>query len=330
MTGSRTTAPGELPRLDVTGVHVAGVSSGGYLATQLQVAYSATVRGAAVFSAGPYGCAQGSVVVALANCTNDGPPPPQQVLWAETDALAREGRIDPTANLAHIPTYLFHGTADRTVITPVADGLADFYRHYRVPLTYRNTLPAGHGWISPLGPVACGDTASPYLNDCPGYDAQADLLRTVFGSVQPPAARAGGTLTAVDQDRYAVRAVPGAGDVTRTGAAAIGMGRTGYLYMPEACAGGAPCRLVVALHGCLQSAEQIGTTFVERSGLNAYADTNRFVVLYPQARPDIGTIVNPQGCWDWWGYLGPADAGYATKHGAQMRTVMAMVHALGG
>jgi poly(3-hydroxybutyrate) depolymerase len=100
--------------------------------------------------------------------------------------------------------------------------------------------------------------------------------------------------------------------------------------MPEACAGGAPCRLVVALHGCLQSAEQIGTTFVERSGLNAYADTNRFVVLYPQARPDIGTIVNPQGCWDWWGYLGPADAGYATKHGAQMRTVMAMVHALGG
>ncbi len=107
------------------------------------------------------------------------------------------------------------------------------------------------------------------------------------------------------------------------------MGRTGYLYTPAACTGGAPCALVVALHGCEQTAEQIGTTFVEQSGLRAYADTNAFVVLYPQARPD-GVFGNPNGCWDWWGYLGPADVGYATRYGPQVAAVMAMVTALGG
>jgi poly(3-hydroxybutyrate) depolymerase len=329
-TAARPPAPGGLPRLHITGDYVTGISSGGYMATQLQVAWSGTFRGAGVFSAGPYLCAQDSLAVALANCTNGGPPPPGQLLYAETDALAAQGRIDPTSDLARIPTYFFHGTADPTVITPVADGLADFYRHYAVPLTYRNTLPAGHAWISPLGPVACGDTAAPYINDCPGYDAEADLLRTVFGSVKAPAATPGGTVTPFSQDAYAVPAVPGNGDPTRSGAVAIGMGTTGYLYTPRSCTTGTPCRLVVALHGCEQTAEQIGTTFVQDSGLNAYADTNRFVVLYPQARPDSTTIVNPKGCWDWWGYLGPGDTGYATKSGPQMRTVMAMVHALGG
>lgn len=323
-------AAGSLPRLHVTGDYVAGISSGGYMATQLQVAYSQTFRGAAVFSAGPYWCAQDSLAVALANCTNAAPPPPLPVIYAETDAFARQGKIDPTANLARVPTYFFHGTNDSTVITPVADALAEFYRHYRVPLTYRNTLPTGHGWISPLGPVACGDTASPYVNNCPGYDAEGDLLGTMFGSVRPPATQTTGTVTAFSQDRYAVPPAPGNGDVTRSGAVAIGMGQTGYLYTPKSCAGGAACRLVVALHGCLQTAEQIGTTFVQDSDLNAYADTNHFLVLYPQARPDTSVIVNPKGCWDWWGYLGPNDVDYAAKDGPQMRTVLNMVHALGG
>ncbi|HEY4603987.1 MAG TPA: hypothetical protein VIH08_06590, partial [Blastococcus sp.] len=46
-------APGGdgLPRLDVSGTYVAGISSGGYMATQLQVAYSSRVAGAAIFSA---------------------------------------------------------------------------------------------------------------------------------------------------------------------------------------------------------------------------------------------------------------------------------------
>ena len=320
-----------LPRLAAAGTYVTGVSSGGYMATQLQVAYSSRVQGAGVFAAGPYWCAEHNVLIALYGCGSDTLPTDLPALYARTDQYAREGRIDPTANLARSSTYLFHGTQDPTVVASVTDDLAAWYRHYGVPLTYRNTVAAGHAWITPLGPVACGDTAAPYLNDCPGYDAQADLLRTVLGSVAPPNTGAPrGQVTSFSQDRYAVPVSLGVGDPFRSGAAAIGMGRTGYLYTPATCAAGARCRIVVALHGCQQTADQIGTTFVERSGLNAYADTNDFVVLYPQATPETGLIVNPKGCWDWWGYLGWGDVDYATKQGPQMRTVMNMVAALGG
>ena len=328
------TAPesnGGLPRLASAGSYVTGVSSGGYMATQLQVAHSSRFRGAGIFSAGPYWCAQGSVATALTACLGGTVATDLATLYARTDEYARTGKIDPLANLTESRTYLFHGTQDRTVARSVADGLAEYYRHYGVPLTYRDTIPAGHAWISPLGPVACGDTASPYINDCPDYDAQADLLGTMFGSVEAPnPGEPRGQVTSFSQDPYAVPAVQGNGDPTETGAAAIGMGATGYLYTPADCADGAACKLVVALHGCQQAADQIGTTFVERSGLNAYADTNDFVVLYPQATPQTGAILNPQGCWDWWGYLGPGDVDYATKDGPQMRTVMNMVSALGG
>ncbi|MDP9390653.1 MAG: PHB depolymerase family esterase [Actinomycetota bacterium] len=323
---------GGLPQINATSNYVTGISSGGYMATQLQVAHSSRFAGTAIFSAGPYWCALNSVTVALQSCTAYNVPTPMPVIYETTDRYEAEGKIDPLSNLASNPTYFFHGTLDPTVVRPVADNLADFYRHYGVPLTYRNELAAGHGWISPLGPVACAETAPPYINNCSPYDAQADSLRTMFGSVDAPnPGKPRGTLTAFDQNPYAVAPEPGNGDITRTGAPAIGMGGTGYVYTPNACAGGAPCKIVLALHGCQQTAEQMGDTFARNSGLNAYADTNNFVVLYPQARPDSGpAIFNPKGCWDWWGYLGPNDVDYATKLGPQMRTVMNMVEALGG
>jgi dienelactone hydrolase len=323
-------AGGQLPRLAVSGTYVTGISSGGYMATQLQVAYSSRFDGAAVVAAGPYWCAMGDVAVALYACADSTLPRDLSLQYAKTAEYERDGKIDPTANLATMPTWLFHGSQDPTVKRPVADDLAAYYRHYGTPLTYQSAIAAGHGWISPRGPVACDATAAPYINDCSPYDAQAESLRVMFGSVDAPnTGGPRGTVTEFSQDPYAVPPSPGVGDVTRTGAAAIGMGSTGYLYTPVACASGAPCKVVVALHGCQQTAEQIGRTFVDRSNLNGYADTNRFVVLYPQARPDA-TLGNPKGCWDWWGYLGPGDVDYATKRGPQMATVMNMVSALSG
>ena len=322
--------PGALPEIDVGRLYVTGISSGGYMATQLQVAHSSRFAGAAILAAGPYWCAANNVGVALASCTDADVPTVLPVIYRVTDRYARQGRIDATANLAASRTFLFHGTQDPTVARPVSDDLAEFYRHYDVPLTYRTDVAAGHGWLSPLGPVPCAETDPPYLNDCSPYDAQADLLGTMFGSVAAPnPGEPRGTLTPFDQNRYAVDPRLGVGDVTRSGADAVGMGDTGYLYTPESCAGGAECRVVVALHGCRQTADQIGDLFARDSGLNAYADTNDFVVLYPQARPDV-RFGNPRGCWDWWGYLGPRDVDYANQRGPQVRTVMNMVDALGG
>jgi len=59
------------------------------------------------------------------------------------------------------------------------------------------------------------------------------MLTTVLGGVKAPNTKTlKGTVTTVDQDRYAAPAAVGAGDPTRTGAHAIGMGKTGYLYTP--------------------------------------------------------------------------------------------------
>jgi poly(3-hydroxybutyrate) depolymerase len=60
-------AAGALPRLSILpgSLTVSGVSSGGYMATQYQVAYSRDVIGVAVIAAGPWFCARGSLVRAL-------------------------------------------------------------------------------------------------------------------------------------------------------------------------------------------------------------------------------------------------------------------------
>lgn len=61
--------------------------------------------------------------------------------------------------------------------------------------------------------------------------------------------------------------------------------------------------------------------------LDEYADTNHLLVLYPQAAPTT-TVDNPNGCWNWWGYLG--DSAYARHGGKQIEAIMNMVRALGG
>lgn len=59
------------------------------------------------------------------------------------------------------------------------------------------------------------------------------------------------------------------------------------------------CRLHVAFHGCRQFAESVGTVFVEHSGLNAWAESNNIIVLYPQTVNSDVLPFNPKACWDW-------------------------------
>jgi poly(3-hydroxybutyrate) depolymerase len=110
------------------------------------------------------------------------------------------------------------------------------------------------------------------------------------------------------------------------GTNAISMAAEGFVYVPRAC-DTQSCRVHVAFHGCRQGVEAVGERFVREAGYNRWADTNRLIVLYPQAVARYWWwIYNPNGCWDWWGYTGQA---YATKEGDQIRAVMAMVERLG-
>ncbi|MFG3489209.1 hypothetical protein [Streptomyces sp. NPDC047972] len=60
--------PGPLQPYAIGATYVSGLSSGGFMANQLHVAYSEVFRGAGIFSAGPYDCAQNSVSTAQYAC----------------------------------------------------------------------------------------------------------------------------------------------------------------------------------------------------------------------------------------------------------------------
>ncbi|WP_329112595.1 extracellular catalytic domain type 2 short-chain-length polyhydroxyalkanoate depolymerase [Streptomyces sp. NBC_01353] len=310
--------PGTLQPYTIDAVHSSGVSSGGYMATQLHVAYSGTFSGSAAFASGPYNCAQNTLNLALYACMDT----MQNLQLAQLEQTTRnwsaQGLVDPVANLAGDPVYVFSGSNDTTVKRPVADALADYYGRFGARVQYNRSTAAGHAWISPLGPNSCTVTQSPWINNC-GIDAERELLGHLLGSVAAPSSDPGGSLIQFDQNAYA----PGGA------AAPLSLDDKGFVYVPTSCAGGATCSLMVALHGCKQGYgyQGFGTRFIDNAYLNEYADTNDMIVLYPQAVP-TATLENPNGCWNWWGYLG--DSSYARHGGKQIEAIMGMVRALRG
>jgi len=338
--GEAMAAP-QLPALgaDLRGVTVSGVSSGGYMAVQFQVAHSKLVRGAGVIAGGPYYCAQGSTWRALNNCMTPSawaPLPPLVQLQSEVETLAQSGRIDPPENLRDDRVWLLSGGGDHTVETPVMDVLAAFYRQ-RLPGTavhYVKPPDAGHAMISVADPQpnACATSAPPFINRCRNPEGAGDLdaagqllahlLAHLPDSPLAPPTTATGELLEFDQRPYiAGKAIDAS------------LADTGYAYVPKTCRGG-NCRVHVAFHGCRQSAAQVERRFVDGAGYNAWAESNRLIVLYPQTVPRNGFaggswkwVYNPKACWDWWGYSG---IDYHTRDGVQIRAVRAMIDRLGG
>jgi len=306
---------GSLAGYQISGVYVAGISSGGYMAGQLQIAYSSRIRGTAVFGAGPYYCAQNNAVQALYGCAANTYPDYLGTLESDASLWSAYGWIDPIGNLSGLPVWVYHGSQDTAIAASVSKDGASFWSDFGARVTSATGNGAGHAWVTPYGTNACGATGSPYLNNC-GTDPEHDLLATLLGSVN--AENTGpltGTLTRFDQNAYAIGG----------SAAALDMSGAGFAYVPKSCAAGSACRLLVALHGCAQGYDTVGTAFVDRANLDQYADTNDMIVLYPQATSGAS---NPYGCWDWWGYLGATN--YPIHGGAQIETIMNMVGALGG
>jgi poly(3-hydroxybutyrate) depolymerase len=293
--------------VDKTKTVVAGISSGGFMAVQMHVAYSGTFHYAAIYAGGPYYCAQDSLTTAETTCqyaTSSSLSASESYL----DAQSKAGTIDPESNLSGQKAYLWSGTMDYTVEQKTMNDLNTEYQHYGVTTTYDNSYPAGHGWESLDGTVACGTTASPYMIDCSSYDSQKTWLTYFYGSVN--ARNTGtrtGTLINFDQTAY--------------GGGANDLDTNGYLYVPSTCAQGQQCRLIVALDGCLQTQASIGTTFISDAGLEEYADTNNLLLLFPY-QVSSSTPNNPNGCWDWWGY---ETSTYALQSGPQMTAIKKMV-----
>ncbi|WP_293999131.1 extracellular catalytic domain type 2 short-chain-length polyhydroxyalkanoate depolymerase [Sphaerotilus sp.] len=314
------TAP-DLPgfTLEPDSTSVSGLSSGAFMAVQLQVAYSASIRGAGVVAGGPYYCAAGQLAY-TGICMGQVPlvPPNAALMAAAARRYASLKQIDATSHLAQRRLYVFRGTADSVVGRSAVDATVSFFQQMGVPdsqVRYVHDIPAGHALITPTFGNACSANAAPYISHCEvhghGYDQSGELLAHILGPLQPRATSLAGKLLTFRQRTYAP--------------ADTGMADNAFLYVPPSCAAGQPCRVHVALHGCQQSADQVGKDFVADTGYNEWAEHNRLLVLYPQVNASTRPY-NPKGCWDWWGYTGSA---YATRNGAQMKAIRAMVDALG-
>ena len=305
-------APLPALKVDAASVTVSGLSSGGYMAVQLHMAWSSLFHGAGVIAAGPYYCAQGLATLATTRCLTRDSAPPVQALEATARTWAAAGSIDPTSHLRVSKVYLFAGSRDSVVVPALVADLKRFYTAF-VPaaqIVHRTDVAAEHGMPTDDFGSACAHKGMPFINDCDA-DIAGDLLQHLVG---PLAARNDGALRGqllqFDQLEFV-----GVGR---------GMGPEGYLFVPAECQGSnaSPCRLHVALHGCGQNTDALGDTYARHTGYNRWADNNRIVVLYPQTSAEA-----TNGCWDWWGYTG---TDYARKSGTQVGAIVAMVERLAG
>jgi hypothetical protein len=296
--GSAAEAEG-LPELtlDAGATTVSGLSSGAYMAVQVQLAFSSAIAGAGVVAGGPYLCSRGDVMTALNKCmqTVFGEPDESSLLAAAQQSAAA-GEIDPLSGLDGDRVYLFSGMQDRTVTRPVMDAARDFYLGAGIEagdVRYVTDVPAGHAFLALGAPVPCGETRPDYLSDC-GIDQAGDILTWLYDDLSAPVSPDPARLIEFDQGAFLPEPE------------AHGMDARGYAYVPAACAEGDTCRLHIAFHGCEQTPDQVGDLYARMTGYNRWAEANGIVVLFPQAQiipsPPLDPFGgNPKGSWDWWG-----------------------------
>jgi hypothetical protein len=171
-------------------------------------------------------------------------------------------QIAPVSDLSSRRIYMEVGDVDAVVGANVMAQLAAQLSNFDTGsnVKYVTTIGAAHTFptdFNGAGDNACDLSVSPFISNC-GYDGAGAVLEWMYGSL---AARNTGSLSG------------SLVSFAQTGAyGADGLSETGYLYVPEACQGGATtCKLHVALHGCGQSHDMIGSTFIDNTGYNMWA-----------------------------------------------------------
>ncbi|GAA0859030.1 extracellular catalytic domain type 2 short-chain-length polyhydroxyalkanoate depolymerase [Aliiglaciecola litoralis] len=315
-----------LPALNIepSKVTISGISSGGYMAQQMHIAYSDIFSAAAIIAGGPFYCAENNIGLALTRCMKPEPNNQPNVarLKSITETFDAFGDIAPTDNLYNDRVWIFSSADDSVVLQAVSDSLNAYYAEFIQPknMRYVSSVGGEHSMPTDSFGYPCdylGKSSNPddhFINNC-GYDTAGELLAYSYKHIKRPKTSASaGRLIQFDQENFLPEPTQ------------HGLSQYGYAYIPEACdikenGKASKCKLHIALHGCLQSADRIGNVFVENAGYNDWAERNRIVVLYPQATATLQQG-NGNGCWDWWGY---DDNEYATRFGNQTTAIMAMV-----
>ena len=318
-------APLPAYNIDKSQITVSGLSSGGFMANQLGVAYSSTFKGVGVFAAGPYWCAGGANYTA---CMYNASITQSILDAAQVNINAWSGsQIDDKANVASQKVFLFIGSSDTTVGQNPVNALKTQYTNLGVPASnLQHVVRTSVAHVFPTdfdstGNNSCSSAASPFISNC-SYDGAKAVLSHFYGTLNARNdAPAASNYIEFDQSAYT--------------AGNPGMAATGWAYVPANCASGTQCKLHVALHGCQQSTDKMGDKYIKNTGYTRWADTNNIVVLFPQTKIDntsrstaaSGSLANPNACWDWIGWYG---SNFTHKAGVQMAAIKAMVDRASG
>jgi len=301
-------------KVDPNSVSVSGLSSGAFFAVQYQLAHSSSIKGAAIFAGGPYYCAQGTLNGAILMCMNAIQPIPLATLEAYAQRQVNNGNLDGLGNLTTHNVYLFSGTQDGTVNPKVMYALEEFYQNLGVKNIVSDfDFVASHTFPTVNFGNACSQSFTPYISKC-NFDGAGNGLNAIYGTLKSPVTPVASNIITFTQSTF-----------TPSNPASLSLAATGYAYVPTNCQEGSEteCKLHVAFHGCLQNAGSVQRAFVDNAGYNGWAEANDIIVLYPQTIASFFNPSNPNGCWDWWGYL---NANYALKSGPQMQFIGSLIN----
>ncbi|MGQ8364004.1 extracellular catalytic domain type 2 short-chain-length polyhydroxyalkanoate depolymerase [Glaciecola sp. 1036] len=299
--------------VDLDNTSISGLSSGGYMATQFQFAHAETLVGAGIVAAGPYYCAQNSISTALSECvtaTTDALDP--QVLLDYVSAQQAAGNLADEEALKQQNVFLLHGTLDAKINPKAANLLHAQYQSIGVNnLKFVNDKAFPHLLPTLSNGVECTESASPFIGAC-DYDAAGEMLKFIYPDLGPKGQAKKENLITFAQNAL-------------TDIKEAEMGEKGFVYVPDSCQQGETCSVHISLHGCNQNQEDVGDAYAWQSGYNDWAESNHLIVLYPQTKKSKMFPLNPQGCWDWWGYTGSE---FATKQGKQITAIYNLLNAL--
>jgi len=306
--------------VDTSQTTVSGMSSGGYMASQLGYAFSATFKGVGVFTGGPYSC---SGHYPASNCMSNAVVSASMINTMQADINNWSGTsIDDKINVTNQKVFLWVGNSDTTVGPNEMNAVKTLYQNNGVAtanLDYikrDNTAHVMPTDFDATGNSVCNNSASPYISNC-GFDGAKAALSKFYGTLNARNdAPAAGNYIEFDQSAF-INSNPG-------------MATNGWLYVPANCRAGAVCKLHVVLHGCAQNYATIGDKYLKNTGYARWADTNSIIVLFPQTKNDStyrtttasGWLANSGGCWDWLGWYG---SNFAQKTGTQMSAIKTMV-----
>ena len=294
--------------IDTSQITVSGLSSGGFFAVQFHVAYSKIIRGVGVIAGGPFWCARDNVKIATGPCLTQPNLISVGYLATITYSSAATFVIDPVQNMQNSQVYLLSGKYDSVVVPGVVKKLEEYYSDFVTDgnITSVYTLPAEHCFPTDDYGDSCTRLGSPYICNC-NFSAAHEILKHVYpGSPNLKPSYQPENLFSFDQSEFTTLFTI--------------MDSVGYIYVPTACQSKkTPCRLHIAFHGCRQGKVYLGDEYAAHTGYGEYAEGLNTIVIFPQA--DNSTL-NPNGCWDWWGFTSPA---YASKLGLQMMSIRQMI-----